>query len=180
MNFYCPTRFEIPFRFQLQTQTFGMGPRAGESLAQQLNTQTSQSPIVVFGCAGALKPQLKAGDVFVVSEVIYKDQKFTLNPLPGLPSARVYSSDKLIKSGTLKQSLYERHQTELVEMEMGAILSSLNPLLRDKLIFIRGVVDTADEGLKSTFDWLRLVRALGPYHREMGRFLSQLNRDHSR
>lgn len=150
IGLFAPLPFEVPLRYWSATERFGMGPQKARNFAKRLHEQHSHLDwIIVYGCAGALHPDLKPGGAFVVSEL------HTQNGLVEIPSHRLFEEPKIrIKSSPVivgepaaKKQMLTETGAQMVEMEMEYIFESLEPSFQKRIIFLRGVLDSVHDPL---------------------------------
>lgn len=172
-----------------------MGPDHAKALARKLNLLNPFGPIVVVGTAGALHPQLKVGDCFIVSQLYNSDSKTWIPisspyPIQFLPSAKAISQDGILSRPNEKLKLFQNTEADIVDCESFYLWDELNERLRSKLIIIRGVVDRQRDNIDffngfrlnftkcsqplSLFRMLRLGLNALKYQREMNPFFSRL------
>jgi len=145
-KFFCPTPFEIPKSLKKRTETFGIGIKHAKKLAEKLNETVITTPVVIFGSAGALDPILKPGDSFLITEIIFEDQTNTIPKFDiDLATSRLLTSPRLLKNKEEKSAAFEKSKAPLVDMEMGALWKYSSEATRKNLIFIRTVIDEADQ-----------------------------------
>jgi hypothetical protein len=176
--FYCPTRFEVPSLFRKKTQVFGVGMRAAMKMAQAIHRNQDSHWHVVYGCAGALRPDLRAGQVFLIDRLQdQSDEPLLLHTPPNLklPRASLSFSHSILRTPEQKQERYLRSNADLVDMEMSVLWHSLTPDLRQRVIFLRGVIDESQDSLQ----WTSVFRLMGrflKYRRSMAESLTQVQR----
>lgn len=197
MEFYSPTEFETPLQFprhlKRKHQTFGMGPHSAQALARRLNLLNPDGPILVFGCAGALNPKHRPGDCFLIESVQVEENHFRMNidrSLDFLPRASLLSLPQPLTTAQQKERAFKEKQADLVDCEMGFLLSHLSEPLCDRLIFVRGVSDRASESLdfldgfelrwsqlvypNKLFQFIRLLKNFFVYKKELTKFIDRL------
>jgi nucleoside phosphorylase len=101
--------------------------------------------VILAGTAGALRPEMKIGDVFLISEVIHeKDGRVLLVPLPqifsGIKTATVLTGSVLADPRTKKRLLADFPAASLYDMESFYLADICLALKKDFLI-IRTVSD---------------------------------------
>jgi|GEM_PF-4110824 len=147
---FAPSDFEVPKKYRGRFQFFGMGEEAAKKLAVKLNLTNPHGPIVIFGSAGALNPSLKVGQCFLVSKLFLNGQSIKLpipNELNFLPQAKVVSAKSPVKTPKEKKALFEKTGADLVDCEIGPLWDGLSEPLKDRFVFIRGVIDGAKDRL---------------------------------
>ncbi len=174
-SLWAPLRFEIPPSFQFSTTAFGMGERAASNLVGQLES-SAEPLIIVFGSAGALDPTLRPGDAFIISSVQGPKHgpQITENisraaDFLHLPQAPLYTSKTLLKTARDKLEVYQTNGCRLVDMEMAYLWAAASPSLRQRLLFVRCVIDGQSHGLdfssrlgalKLLPNWLRYIQGM--------------------
>lgn len=163
--FYVPHPQEIPAGFEKSFKSFGMGPRAAVELARKLSLTKPPGPIIIMGSAGALKSHLRPGDFFIVKSLYLDGSQQELSipkRLHFLPQASLTSVTKPVTRSTDKLKLGKDSGCDLVDCEMEFIWNEISDDLKPKLLFIRGVLDLADENLDFLEDyqirWQSLVQ----------------------
>ena len=145
----APTRFEVPLFFQLKSEHFGMGERKARSFANVLNeSHHAHTQIVVFGAAGGLDENLRAGEAFEIEEIVTKENRFSLKTKTNLKSTRLFTSQRVLANSREKQDAFNKHGASLVDMEMGFLWDQASDQVREKLVFIRCVFDPKNAELK--------------------------------
>ena len=97
-------------------------------------------PIIVLGCAGALNPEMKIGQTFIISSVGLKTplEKMPIPPeLAHFPTASLLTQPKVVKTPNEKEELFQKTQADLVDCEMGYLWEQLNDRNRENIIFVR-------------------------------------------
>ncbi len=174
LRLFCPTRFEVPSKFKSRTEIFGMGVRRAEVLAKNLNQSPIDSPIIIFGSAGALAPHLKPGDTFIIDEIFYDGKSHQLEiPHLDFARARLFTSKTLLKTRNEKKHASDVSRAALVDMEMGALWCGASETVRKNMILLRTVIDTSEQefpnikSLKFLADLFGIVKNWRVYLRHM-------------
>ncbi|MBN8555106.1 MAG: hypothetical protein J0L93_06665 [Deltaproteobacteria bacterium] len=198
LNFFCPTKFEIPKSLSSHTQIFGIGESRSKELSKLLLQMKIENFVVIYGCAGALNPNLKAGEIFLISGIFEDSQFHTISipeQLAHFPHTKLFTSKFLINSAEEKHDLYKKTGSDLVDMEMLFIWKNISEELQKKIIFVRGISDSSEERLdfletvngkirfsKSTFISLtkmrqlfRFIKNFSLYKKNMEKTLSEIS-----
>lgn len=175
IKIFSPFRIETPFPWMLKSESFGMGKKKAEQFAHELEG-CSYETILVIGSSGALRPHLKPGDTFFVSEIVSEAETIKIPQRFSGPSARLYTSARIIADPNEKIQISERLNADIVDMEMGFLWTAASESLRKKFVFVRGVLDASGHELdfKKASTWLRLPGQIHRYRLGMRSFL----RDH--
>jgi nucleoside phosphorylase len=112
--------------------------------------------LISWGVAGALSPQLNAGDLIVTNAVIDNESRYfrfdpdrlssltrTLKSLNPKVGGLLYSTEEPVPLVTEKQKLHEKFHAEIVDMESSSIASVAYDAKID-FVAIRCIVDRAD------------------------------------
>jgi hypothetical protein len=134
---FCPTRFEIPQRFRAKVDVFGIGSARARKLGKQLSVIPREHNILVFGCAGALHEHLAVGNVYSISRVGAEKTRV----LSDFPAASIASSGVVLQTAEEKKQFQASRQVDLVDQEMEFLFESCPPEIRERLFFLRGVID---------------------------------------
>lgn len=163
-SFFCPSRFEAPSFLHHKFNFFGMGAEAARDLGRKLSLTKPVGHIVVVGSAGALNKSYRVGDCFLVKELLVGDEFVPLNiptELNFLPQARLVSFEKPVTRAREKHEIFQASAADLADCEMVHLWEQLPEEVRDRVIFIRGVVDDAKTNINflEGFEvkWLRLL-----------------------
>lgn len=140
---FCPTPFEVPNAFRSSTEVFGMGKSRAETLVKRLEGLPEDSKILVFGSAGGIKPGIRVGEAFCISEIDCQ----SLMKLPGLPTARIHSSTTILKTPKEKAAAYKATGAELIDLEMEYLFRAASESIRKRLYFLRVVIDGPNDDL---------------------------------
>ncbi|MBS3964702.1 MAG: phosphorylase [Methylomonas sp.] len=132
----------------------GMGPAYAEITARHMVAQGVRR-LVSWGCAAALSPQLKPGDLVIASRVGAEQSRFdtdrdwtaaVLNLLSGelkALSGAIACSDRIVANNVEKQAIFSRSQALALDMESAAIAAVAS---EQQLPFlaVRAIADPAD------------------------------------
>ncbi len=157
-----------------------MGPERARKLAAELESQSTVDRIIVYGCAGALTKEFRPGDTLQITHVIGPDSASELKASQEtLFDARLVSVSHLIRTPKEKSELQESTGAQLVDMEMAYLWKACSPRVREKLTFIRGVVDGLNADLcfltpASQLAWTKLLHPRGA--RALLEFMKNLRR----
>lgn len=192
--YYAPHVQEIPSGFENRFKVFGMGPESARMLARNLSLTKPLGPIIILGSAGSLKPNLKPGQCFLIKELYAKGERKKLEipkVLDFFPQASLISVEKPITRSETKLKVGLETGCDLVDCEMEFLWDEISEDLHDRLIFIRGVLDSAEENLdfledfqirwhsliqpKQMFQFARFVRNFFRYQRGMREFFGRLS-----
>lgn len=172
-TFYAPSRWEVPKKLKSKTKIIGMGKENAEKLAYHLNQNPDFIFAIFFGCAGALNPNFKAGDVFIISQLkTEKDHWKLLLPtwVNDYKKCSLTTSSQIEKLPTQKKCLYQKTGADLVDLEMIPFWLKLHPSLRPKVLLVRGVMDATQDPL-SCFFIFKLIKNYFVYQRRMQKML---------
>lgn len=184
---FAPTSFEVPRSLKKQTQVFGMGKKNAELLVKYLNTLPLEStPLIIYGCAGSLTPNYKAGDTFIISKIIYDSfTHITLEDGPHvLRTASLITAPSIVATPEEKKMLALQTNADLVDLEMFHIWTHASLEIRKRLIFVRTVIDEHHDDLEFLVKksaWLkistwpkafRFLKRFRIYLRSIEKFLS--------
>jgi len=165
--YFAPSKHEVPKAFEDKTEIFGMGEKCAKALAAQLNRKPHFKCAIIFGCAGGLHPERKIGETLIISKIVQGNKVTTLSLPPwtsNFPKGRLTTSSSFVGSSKNKRKLYEQTWADLVDMEMAHFWEELHPELKEKVLMIRGVVDTARDNftfIKGTrLSWLKLINPI--------------------
>jgi len=142
----------------------GAGPKNAASAAQNLVTRGA-TQLISWGCAGALAPQLKAGDLVVPAEILTQDNiqlathkewsRQVINLLDKTinhTQATLLESDTVIAQACDKNQLYQSTKAIAVDMESAAV-AQLAHQAQIPFIAIRSIVDPAQLDLPGAIDY---------------------------
>jgi hypothetical protein len=76
-----------------------------------------EKDIFLFGSAGSVDDEHQPGDIFALSRVKYKKKFFDLPAIGELPEILSLTSDTPVMSNILRQNIFERHGSCLVDQE---------------------------------------------------------------
>ena len=106
----------------------GMGPRLARKATQTLIDGHSPSWIISAGFCGALRPELKIGDIVVANSIVDPagtelaiDLKMEADPKRGLAVGRLLTVEQIVRTVEEKRSLADRHKALAVDMESLAV-----------------------------------------------------------
>lgn len=106
----------------------GMGPRLAKKATQTLIDGHSPTWIVSAGFSGALRPELRIGDIVVASSIVDAsgtelkiDVGMQPDPKRGLAVGRLLTVEQIVRNVAEKKSLAERHGALAVDMESLAV-----------------------------------------------------------
>ncbi len=142
----------------------GSGPKNAKSAAQNLLAQGA-TQLISWGCAGALAPHLKAGDLVIPAWVLTKDNKqlathrlWSQQVIKLLDNCMTYDQACLLESDTVislaqdKSKQYQLTEAIAVDMESGAVAQAANQA-QIPFIAIRSIVDPAELNLPEAINY---------------------------
>ena len=121
-----------------------MGRRNAENLVSELSSLPPESTPIIFGCAGALRKEIKAGEVFLISKI---SVDIVLKASGTLPEASLLSSLNILRTPAEKAAAYEKSRADLVDQEMEYIWKACSESIRQRVVFIRGVIDESEDDI---------------------------------
>lgn len=154
--YYVPHAQEIPTGFEPRFKVFGMGPGSAQNLARKLSLTKPNGPIIILGSAGGLDPSIKAGECFLINRLHLAGQSASLQipkALDFLPQASLVSVEKPVTRSEEKLRLGRTTNCQLVDCEMEFLWNEISEDLRERLLFIRGALDPAEENLDFLADF---------------------------
>jgi adenosylhomocysteine nucleosidase len=80
--------------------------------------------VIVAGFAGALRAELKVGDVIAVSEIADSNGNRWPTSWPPRRTGRLFTSDRMIGDPAEKLALGVQHQADVVDMESSAVAAA--------------------------------------------------------
>jgi len=133
----------------------GAGPTKAHQAAQELVLQGAQQ-LISWGCAGALDPRLKAGDLIIPQTILTADNnqimthtEWSKQIIKRLPEKIKYytgtllESDSIIDSATSKNKSFQKTQAIAVDMESAA-LARVAQQKQLPCLALRSIVDPAN------------------------------------
>jgi len=142
----------------------GSGPKNANSAAQNLLAQGA-TQLISWGCAGALAPHLKAGDLVIPAWVLTKDNNrlathklWSQQVIKLLDDSMTYDQACLLESDTVislaqdKSRQYLLTQAIAVDMESAAVAQTANQA-QIPFIAIRSIVDPAELNLPEAINY---------------------------
>ena len=106
----------------------GMGPKPARRATQALVDGHSPRWVISAGFSGALRPQMKVGDIVVGNSIVDAegtelaiDMNMAANPATGLYVGRLLMVDRIVRTVAEKKSLAERLGAIAVDMESLAV-----------------------------------------------------------
>lgn len=125
----------------------GMGAANARLGTRTLLDGHSPKWIVSAGFSGALRPELKIGDIVVGNSLVDErdhelsiDLKMESNPATGLHVGRLLMADHLVRTAAEKRALGERHAALAVDMESLAIAETCRDA-KVRCLAIRSISD---------------------------------------
>lgn len=73
--------------------------------------------LTLFGSAGSVDDSHQPGQTFAVKQIKKEDRQIELKTLPGLPTALSLTKDTPVLSSILRQNIFEKHGSCLIDQE---------------------------------------------------------------
>lgn len=170
-RYFSPSSWEVPEEFSRKTSVFGMGASHAGELAKKWSLAKPQGWRIVFGCCGALSPDIRRGECFVIHQVLCEGETWNLDvpkELSHFPQAKLLSVRSPLWSPEEKQKVFKETGAQLVDCEMGFILKDLQDSQVPQLLFVRGVIDEAGDRIDfftgTRVKWGTVLNPLRPAH----------------
>lgn len=131
----------------------GMGPERAQRGTRAMIEGHGPKWIIAAGFAGALKPELRVGDIVVAESVVHPlGRKFTIDlkmkadPKCGLYVGRLLSVDEPVRTAAQKQSLGAQHDALAVDMESLAVAEVCREM-KIRFLAVRTISDDVNSDL---------------------------------
>lgn len=190
---YCPLKSEKVSLDDWETEVFGAGALAAKKLANKLSFLSPSEQVIIYGCSGALDPQVKVGDSFLIREIVQPSGRRIPLSIPRslshLPQASLLTQERPLIRQEEKQKAFENYEAQLVDCEMGFILEHLLERQYSQLIFVRTAIDSHKDEIRflndqgkfslrscsSIVDLVKMSFHFMIYRRKMRDFLQRLS-----